>query len=101
MVRFQGPPSKEMKQEVRIVPAKKYPFKITGSHARDGQNIRFEVKEATEEGRPVYLVEVENLKKDPGAYHDMIFLETDNKVRPELTVRVYGNIYDPAIMGKN
>jgi hypothetical protein len=39
-----------------------------------------------------YTVEVTNKRKKEGSYRDVVFLQTDNKQRPELMIRVEGNI---------
>ncbi|MEW6077825.1 MAG: DUF1573 domain-containing protein [Thermodesulfobacteriota bacterium] len=96
MVVFKGPLGFVMKQQVQIIPGEKYPFKITGSKARDGKYIRFELKQATLEGRAAYIIDVENTKTDVGTYQDFILLETDNSVQPLLKLKVFGDIYDPA-----
>jgi len=75
---------------VSITPEIKYPFKITGARTRNGQNIRYRVIER--EGGKSYLLTVANLRSKRGNYHDIIFLKTDSKIRPEIKVYVYGNI---------
>jgi len=94
LLRMNGPSGIPMKKTIEIVPSEKTPFKITGSSARDGRYIRFEVKDTMISGRPGYVIEVENTRTDPGAYQDIIYLDTDSKVQPQLSIRVYGNIYD-------
>jgi len=37
---------------------------------------------------------VENLKKGKGHYYDTIYLKTDSKIKPEIKIRVYGNILE-------
>jgi hypothetical protein len=99
LVRFNLPVGTAEKQQVRVVPGEKHSFKIISSSAREGKNIRFEVKETTDDsGRAGYVVEVENIKKDAGAYQDMIYLNTDSKIRPQLTIRVHGTIYDASLI---
>ena len=41
---------------------------------------------------PSYDLVVENLKSDKGCYSDVIILTTDSDVRPQLRIRVNGNI---------
>jgi hypothetical protein len=41
---------------------------------------------------PAYELRVENLRQKTGRYYDTIILKTDSKIRPELDVRVYGNL---------
>ena len=101
LLRMNGPAGVPMKKTIDIVPSEKTPFKITGFSARDGRYIRFDVKETMISGRPGYVVEVENTRTDPGAYQDIIFLDTDNKVQPQLSIRIYGNIYDRNLINNN
>ena len=42
-----------------------------------------------------YQLIVENIRREAGRYNDMIVLKTDSKLKPELEVRVYGNIVEP------
>lgn len=94
IVRFNGAVSAPLKQQVRITPDEKNPFKIIGSKAREGKYIRFEVKETMNSGRPGYVIDIENTRTDAGAYQDNIMLETDSKIRPQLNLRVFGSIFD-------
>lgn len=77
---------------VTVIPEKKYPFKIIKVSAKDGKNIKFQLDEVESSGNGAYALKVENLKTDIGRYYDTIFLETDSKIRPEISVRVYGNL---------
>ncbi len=97
VLRLNGTAGTVIKKTVTVMPTEKTPFKITGSKAQQGRNIRFEVKEMTdpETDRAGYLVEVENTTTQPGAFRDTILLDTDSKAQPQLSIRVYGNIYNP------
>jgi hypothetical protein len=77
---------------VTLVPEKKYPFKILKVRAKEGNNIKFELNEVALSDNGAYELKVENLKKGTGRYFDTIILETDSKLRPEISVRVYGNL---------
>ena len=79
-----------IKGTVTIIPEKKYPFKIINSRAKDGKNIKYQLKETTVSDTTAYQLNIENLKTDAGRYYDAIILETDSKIRPQLSVRVYG-----------
>ncbi len=80
---------------VTITPEKKYPFKIVNSQAKDGRNIRYRLETIQTAGKPAYKLQVENVKPDSGRYYDAIILETDSKIRPRLTVRVFGFLRPP------
>lgn len=77
---------------VTIIPEKKYPFKIINSRAKDGKNIKYQLEETTVSDTTAYQLNIENLKTDAGRYYDAIILETDSKIRPQLSVRVYGYV---------
>jgi hypothetical protein len=47
-----------------------------------------------------YILAVENQKKEAGRYRDTIHLKTDSKLKPEIKVNVYGNIYEAPQKGK-
>ena len=65
-------------------------FKISQSTARDKQNIRFEIKRNDTSASPNYELIVENIKKDPGVYTDVITIWTDTSRK--IPIRVFGNI---------
>jgi hypothetical protein len=94
-VNLRGYAGDNIKASVSLIPGKKYPFKILKARAKDGNNIKFELEEVAQSDNGAYELKVENLKKDTGRYFDTIILETDSKVRPELNVRVYGNLRPP------
>jgi len=79
-----------IKGTVTIIPEKKYPFKIINLRAKDGKNIKYQLEETTVSDTTAYKLTIENLKTDAGRYYDTIILETDSKIRPQLSVRVYG-----------
>jgi len=94
-VNLRGYTGDSIKALVTVIPEKKYPFKILKVSAKDGKNIKFELDEVASSANGVYQLRVENLKPDSGRYYDTIFLETDSKIRPKLSVRVYGNLRPP------
>ena len=91
-ISLRGYTGDSIKALVSIIPEKKYPFKILKISAKDGKNIKFQVDEVEPSANGAYELKVENLKPDSGRYYDTIFLETDSKIRPKISVRVYGNL---------
>ncbi len=91
-INLRGYTGETVKALVSIIPEKKYPFKILKVSAKDGNNIKFELEEVELSANGAYKLKVENLKQDIGRYYDTIILETDSKIRPQLSVRVYGNL---------
>ena len=66
-------------------------FKIAQAAARDGKNIRFEVKRNDQASPARYELTVENIRKEPGRYVDLITIWTDSSRR--IPIRVFGNIF--------
>jgi len=91
-VNLRGYSGDTIKASVSLIPEKKYPFKIQKVSAKDGSNIKFQLKEVELSANGTYELTVENLKQDTGRYFDTIILETDSAIRPQLKVRVYGNL---------
>ena len=91
-INLRGYTGDSIKALVSIIPEEKYPFKILKISAKDGKNIKFQVDEVETSANGAYELKVENLKPNPGRYYDTIFLETDSKTRPKISVRVYGNL---------
>ena len=85
----------DIKKSVTIIPEKKYDFKITKVRARNGKHINFQLDEIKGTGRTKYSLTVQNLLAKEGRYSDLIILETDSKIRPEVRVKVYGNLRQP------
>ena len=91
-IRLYGSVGAPIKQSVTIIPEASYPFKILDASAQNGRDIRFEIKEEKSSQNVRYVLTVENLKKEAGRYYDTIQLKTDSKVKPNITISVYGRI---------
>jgi len=91
-IRLSGESGTSILSSVKIIPEKKYPFKILSVSAKNGNNTHQELKEAEHQEGKGYLLTIENIKKDAGRYFDIITLKTDSKIRPEIQISVYGNI---------
>ena len=98
-VRLEGLVGKQIEHIVTITPEEKYPFKIVKASVKTGKYIRFNLKEVKGSKKTVYLLSVENLRKEKGRYYDMIFLKTDNRLLPDISVRVFGNITSHTLKG--
>jgi hypothetical protein len=93
-VRLNGQVGKPVGKTVRIIPEEKYPFTVTGVKAQKGEFIQFKLDEALGSEKKGYLLTVENTRKEKGRYRDTIVLKTTSKIRPELEIRVWGNVYE-------
>jgi uncharacterized membrane protein len=94
-VRLHGLAGEEIKRRVAIVPTPKYPFKIVNVRLRDGKDIAYQLSEEKSENGQKYALTVENKRMQKGSYFDIITLETDSKIKPELQIRVYGQVRQP------
>lgn len=93
-VRLNGQVGKPVGKTVRIIPEEKYTFTVTGVKAQKGEFIQFKLDEALGSEKKGYLLTVENTRKEKGRYRDTIVLKTTSKIRPELEIRVWGNVYE-------
>ncbi len=80
---------------VTVSPDPKYPFKVLETKLKNGTDIQAKTEEKQENNVTTYIVNVENLKKDPGRYYDVITLKTNSPVKPEIQLSVYGQILEP------
>lgn len=87
-----GAHSDPLKGTSTITPTEAYPFTITGIKARKGLHFAYHVEEINDKEGTRYLIQVTNTRKTAGVYRDMLYLQTDNPLRPELRIRVEGHI---------
>jgi len=91
-IRLYGKVGEPVKETVRIEPEDRYPFKILETKAQIGRDIRYELTSEKQAPGGAYLLTVENLKQETGRYYDTIFLVTDSRVKPKISIQVYGKI---------
>ena len=93
--RLIGPAGAPLSAEISIIPSPGNPFSIIGAKAEKGENIAFHLGK-NDADPPRAILQVSNTKKDPGRYSDNIMLTTTSAISPEITVRVFGIIREPA-----
>jgi hypothetical protein len=93
-VRFRGPVGTPLKTRIVIVPKEKYPFKITSSRARQGKYLQFELSEQIQADKLQYVLAVENTLQTKGRYADIIYLDTDSRLKPRIQISVVGYLYE-------
>ena len=91
-VSLRGVVGDTIKKSVKIIPEKNYEFNVTKVRARNGKYINYQLEEVNGAQGKQYALTVENLRTEPGRYSDMIILETDSKIRPNVNVRVYATL---------
>lgn len=87
-----GPVGIPLTRKVMITPEPEFPFKIKAHRADKGEFIKYQLTEKKEAEQFSYELVIENLKSEEGFYSDAIILTTDSAVRPELKIRVNGNL---------
>ncbi|OGR11408.1 MAG: hypothetical protein A2277_13835 [Desulfobacterales bacterium RIFOXYA12_FULL_46_15] len=91
IIELSGKPGQAITSKMTITPADpKMDFKIDQAAARDSRNIRFEIKRNDQATPARYELIVENIKKEPGRYVDLITIWTDTSRK--IPIRVFGNI---------
>jgi len=100
-VRLMGYVGQPLKTIVKIIPEKKYPFKILDTRASDQKNIRYTLEETQDLQGTGYVLSVENARKERGNYYALISLTTDSKIKPLIQISIYGNILEPKQNEKN
>ncbi|MBC2710194.1 MAG: hypothetical protein HGJ94_04085 [Desulfosarcina sp.] len=94
--RLVGPVGTDINKAITITREKAYPFKILAAKARNGNDIAVNVKEFSKADGDGYVLTIENKKTAAGRYADMVILTTDSKIKPTITVPVYGQIISAA-----
>jgi len=89
---LRGSPDATITDGLTITPAEKFPFKVIDGQMQDGRfaSLEWDAKQHGE--KTVYRIKVANLRKSPGRYVDTIRLKTDSTIRPEIRIRVLGQI---------
>ena len=94
IVRLRGTIGKSITVKVKIIPEKNYEFSIIEIKADKGENMRYSLEKEKGAKEKGYVLTVENLKKERGRYRDTIHLKTSSSVQPDITIPVYGSIFD-------
>jgi len=78
----------QISQTVEIIPNENFPFKIESSTAHPGTSISVKI-DSNDKG---YLLTVTNTRTSPGRFWEKLILKTNSKIKPEITIPVYGTI---------
>jgi hypothetical protein len=89
---LEGSLKDEIVQRCIVVPNKDYPFHITGIKSRKNVWLDYSYREIKKDGEKAYEITVKNIRKKPGPYQEVLFVQTDNIARPEFKIRVEGRI---------
>ena len=78
----------QISKTVEIIPNEKFPFTIESSKVHPGTSISAKV-DSNDKG---YLITVTNTRTAPGRYWEKLILKTNSKIKPEITIPVYGTL---------
>jgi hypothetical protein len=90
-IQLRGRVGEQVQKTVHIERLKAYPFHVKAVKAKDGRNLRFELKPGNP-GKDGYQLVVTNTMQKAGSYRDMITIETDSKVKPTLRIPITARI---------
>jgi hypothetical protein len=93
-LRLYGNVGEKISGKVVILSSEKYPFNILQVKALNGENIKFNLEKNLKGNGAGYTLTVENLMEHQGRYYDTVQFKTDSTIKPFLTVKIYGNIFE-------
>ncbi|MCD6585198.1 MAG: hypothetical protein J7K96_05495 [Desulfobacteraceae bacterium] len=91
-MRLIGKAGELLQTVVTITPPAINKFDITSVAAKDGTNIQFKMGEKVKSEPQQFILNITNIKPDPGRYFDKITLKTTSTISPEISIRVFGII---------
>jgi hypothetical protein len=99
VINFWGTPDRKLVRKVGIIPAKEVKLQIKQVRSTISNEVKHTLNIGEKEGE--YLLTVENIRTIPGRYHGNIIMETNLPEKPELILKVYGNIQKPESIRKD
>ncbi|MCW7753252.1 hypothetical protein OOT00_04545 [Desulfobotulus sp. H1] len=91
LIRLQGSPDATISRDLTLTPFTEYPFTVKSIRALRGEDFQFSIT-PLKDGRPGYLIQTHNTRKEAGRYFDTLVLTIDSPIREELRIRVLGDI---------
>jgi hypothetical protein len=78
---------------IKIIPEKKYPFKILDIIGNEKLNFSYNLEEVDMKSSQIeYILKIQNLMKNKGSYSEDITLKTDSILKPVIKIHVNGII---------
>jgi hypothetical protein len=77
---------------IRIIPEDRYRFRILGPMEKQTNNVHYLLSRLDNPGRQGYLLTVKNVRKEKGRYFEQIVLKTDSPIKPQIKIKIYGNV---------
>ncbi len=92
-INFWGTADRKLARKVEIIPGKEIKLLIKKIRSTILNEVKYKLNAGKKEGE--YLLTVENIRTTHGRYYGKIIMETNLKEKPELILKVYGNIRKP------
>lgn len=100
-IRLMGRSGEQIRASVKLVPEEGYPFTIKEVKAKDGDNIRFDLKPLGKDpAKQGYELMVWNTRSEAGNYRDFVMIETDLKEKPSISIPVSGRVFAASNQGE-
>ena len=90
---LRGKAGEPVSAQITITPRKEYPFTIKSTRAQpENRNYTYRLDEQKKDDQTIYVLNITNVKKEPGRYAGRAILETDSTVKPRIIINVTGRI---------
>ena len=99
VINFWGTPDRKLVRKVEIIPAKEVKLQINKVRSTISNEVKHTLAVGEKAGE--YVLTVENIRTVPGRYQGNIIMETNVLEKPELILKVYGNIQKPERLRKD
>ncbi|MBU0464004.1 MAG: hypothetical protein KKE12_10400 [Proteobacteria bacterium] len=90
IISLKGVLGKPIIAKMTISPTQDNGFDIARVRVKEGQYIRYNIKKIKDKKLPYYELTVENTRKVPGRFFDLIMIETDTSPKRQINIRVSG-----------
>ena len=93
VVRLTGKAGDAITKTVKVVAVENYPFTVKGVSVKNPKNIDAKLQPSSGK-KGVWQIVVTNRQDHAGRYFNMITLDTDSTIQPQMRINVFGNILD-------
>jgi len=92
-VHLDGKVGEKIVEVVTVKPVEKFGFRILSGTVKKGENLDVDFLK-DDPVASAWKISIRNKARQAGRYYDVITLKTDSDLKPELKIRVFGNIQE-------
>ena len=92
-VHLDGKIGEKIAEVVTVRPVEKFGHRILSGTVKKGENMDVDFLK-DDPAESAWRISIRNTAQQAGRYYDVITLKTDSDLKPELKIRVFGNIQD-------